>query len=207
MNPTAPPGVILLAAGGASRMGQPKQLLPLQGQPLIVRAVEAALGAEVWPVVVVLGANASAIRPVLARHPVLVIENSAWPEGMASSVRTGITTLECFSGAVPSVVIALCDQPDLSRESFAALITGQRKSGKGISAARFQNRLGAPALFLRRYFPALTALSGDEGARQVIATADRSGDVAGIELPMLAFDLDTPEDYRQAVARTLRPDA
>ena len=80
-------GAIILAAGASTRMGSPKQLLPLNGRPLLTGVVEAALAAKVWPVVVVLGAHAEKIRPLLARHPVLIAENPAWAEGMASSLR------------------------------------------------------------------------------------------------------------------------
>src|SRR5688572_2416154 len=76
--PTYRFGAVILAAGASVRMGTLKQLLPIQGQPLLVRAVEAALASDAWPVVVVLGAQAEAIRPALARLPVLIADNPAW---------------------------------------------------------------------------------------------------------------------------------
>src|SRR5829696_3582015 len=79
-------GAVILAAGSSTRMGTPKQLLELEGKQLLVRAVEAALSSPAWPVVVVLGAHAELIRPAIARLPVLVTENPAWAEGMASSI-------------------------------------------------------------------------------------------------------------------------
>src|SRR3954467_3092348 len=82
-------GLAILAAGASTRMGAPKQLLELDGQPLLLRTVEAALASSAWPVVVVLGANAEKIRPTLARLPVLLTENPAWAEGMAASIRAG----------------------------------------------------------------------------------------------------------------------
>ena len=93
-------GAVILAAGESARMGTPKQLLALDGQPLLVRAIEAALASAAWPVVVVLGAHEEKIRPVLARLPVLVADNPAWSEGMASSIRVGVTTLQQFSRAL-----------------------------------------------------------------------------------------------------------
>src|SRR5688572_12231388 len=137
-------GVVILAAGASTRMGTSKQLLELDGKPLLVRAVEAALNSPVWPVVVVLGANAEKIRPVLARHPVLVTENPAWAEGMAASIRAGVTTLQQFSRHLDAALIALCDQPAFSSDTISRLIETQRATGRSIAAAHYAGRNGAP---------------------------------------------------------------
>lgn len=192
-------GVVILAAGASTRMGTPKQLLALDGKPLLVRAVEAALASPAWPVVVVLGAQAEKIRPILARLPVLVAENPAWGEGMAASIRTGVTTLRQFSRALDAAAIALCDQPAFSADTLAQLVATQRATGRSIVAAHYSGRNGAPALFLREHFPALAELTGEEGARALL-----NGDparVATVDLPQLALDLDTPADYA-AVQKT-----
>lgn len=186
-------GVILLAAGASSRMGTPKQLLLVDGKPLVVRAIEAALAAPVWPIIVVLGAHAEKIRPVLARHPVLVAENPAWAEGMAASIRTGITTLRQFSRAVDAAVLALCDQPAFSAATIEQLIAAERTTGRRIVAASYGGRNGAPALFRSEHFPALAALTGEEGARALLNGQPDA--VASIPMSELAIDLDTPEDY------------
>lgn len=173
-------------------MGTPKQLLELDGKPLLVRAVEAALASPAWPVIVVLGAHAERIRPVLARLPVLITENPAWAEGMAASIRAGVTTLQQFSRHLDAALIALCDQPAFSADTIAQLLATQRTSGRSIVAARYAGRHGAPALFLREHFSSLTSLTGEEGARELL-----NGDparIASVELPALALDLDTPAD-------------
>jgi molybdenum cofactor cytidylyltransferase len=180
-------------------MGSPKQLLVHDGKPLLVRAVEAALASPAWPVVVVLGAHAEKIRPVLAKLPVLITENPAWSEGMASSIRAGVTTLQQFSRHLDAALIALCDQPAFSAETIAQLIAAQRASGRSIVAARYANRHGAPALFLRNHFPALAHLTGEEGARALLN--DDSARVAPVDLPALAIDLDTPADVAALAAR------
>lgn len=174
-------------------MGTPKQLLVLDGKPLVVRAVEAALASPAWPVVVVLGANAEAIRPTLARLPVLITENPAWSEGMAASIRAGVTTLRQFSRALDAAAIALCDQPAFSAETLAQLVATQKATGRSIVAARYSGRNGAPALFLREHFPTLIALTGEAGARELL-NGDPSR-VAPVDLPALALDLDTPADF------------
>jgi molybdenum cofactor cytidylyltransferase len=185
-------GCIILAAGSSSRMGKPKQLIQIGGRPLVVRAVEAALGSSVWPVIVVLGAHAEKVRPSLARLPVLAVENAAWPEGMASSIRTGITSLRQFARKLDGAIIALCDQPAFSADVISRLIAAQRQTGRSIAAAQYPGRCGAPALFMRTHFDALASLTGEEGARNLL-NGD-PGSVAAIEMPELAADLDTPED-------------
>jgi molybdenum cofactor cytidylyltransferase len=186
-------GAVILAAGASSRMGSPKQLLLLDGQPLVVRAATAALDAGAWPVVVVLGAHAEKIRPVLARQPVLIVENSSWPEGMAASIRTGITTLTQFSRRLDAALVALCDQPAFTAAVIAQLLAAQHATGRSIVAARYATRHGAPALLLREHFPALAALTGEAGARDLLNGSPTS--VAAVDLPALAHDLDTPADY------------
>ena len=195
-SPPSPPlriGAVILAAGASTRMGEPKQLLPLDGRPLIVRAAETALASCAWPVVVVLGAHAEKIRPALARLPVLVVENSAWPEGMASSIRVGIATLQQFSRTLDGALLALCDQPAFSADIIAQLIAAQRTTRRGIVAARYAGRNGAPALFLKEHFPALAALTGEQGARELLN--DHPDRMTAVELPALTHDLDTPADY------------
>lgn len=185
-------GAVILAAGASTRMGRPKQLLEIEGKPLLVRAVEAALASPAWPVVVVLGANAEIIRPVLVRLPVLITENAAWAEGMAASIRAGVTTLQQFSRGLDAALIALCDQPAFSADIITQLLNAQRTSGRSIVAAHYAGRNGAPALFLREHFATLTHLTGEEGARALL-NGDPSR-VAPVDLPALAVDLDTPFD-------------
>ena len=186
-------GVVILAAGSSTRMGRPKQLLEIGGRSLIVRAVEAALASPAWPVVVVLGANAEIIRPVLAGLPVLVAENPAWAEGMAASIRTGVTTLMQFSRALEAGLFALCDQPAFSTAVIEQLVAAQATTCRSVVAAHYAGRNGAPAIFLREHFAALAALTGEEGARALL-NGDPS-QVAAVNLPDLAMDLDTPGDF------------
>ena len=177
-------------------MGTPKQLLLVGGQPLLLRAVEAALASPAWPVVVVLGAHEEKIRPLLARRPVLIAENPAWSEGMAASIRAGVMTLQQFSRQLDAALVALCDQPAFSVDTIAQLVAAQRATGRSIVAARYAGRHGAPALFLAEHFPALAALTGEEGARALLnGSPDR---IAAVDLPALALDLDTPEDFAAA---------
>jgi len=186
-------GAIILAAGASTRMGRPKQALTLGGKPLVVRTVEAALDAGAWPVVVVVGARADEVVPLLARHPVLVTDNAGWPEGMASSVRAGMGELERFSRALEAALLAVCDQPAFAADVIARLLAARRATGRSIAAARYGGRNGVPALFGREHFAALGAVTGEAGARGLLN--EHPERVAAVELPELEADLDTPEDY------------
>src|ERR1022692_2010131 len=115
-------GAIVLAAGGSSRMGTVKQLLELDGKPLIVRAADAVLGSPARPVVVVVGAHAEMVRAPIARHPVSVVFNPEWASGLASSIRVGLAALLAAEPGLDAVLVALCDQPALfGRGHLAAL--------------------------------------------------------------------------------------
>lgn len=192
-------GAIVLAAGASTRMGTPKQLLDCHGQPLLVHTVEALLASPAWPVIVVLGAFAEQIRPVLARLPVLAVETPAWPEGMAAAIRTGVTTLQQFSRAMDAALITVCDQPAFAPGVVTRLLAAQRESGCSIVAARYGGHPGTPALFLQPHFTSLGALTGEQGARSLLG--GETAPVAHVEVPELAFDLDTPGDYAALLAK------
>lgn len=185
---------VVLAAGPSRRLGRPKQLLAVDGRALSERAVLAALDGGAWPVVVVLGAHAAEVRRALARHPVLMVENAAWAEGMAASVRIGLETLNQFSRRVEGALFAVCDQPAFDAATVRALAAAWPRETGGVAAARYGGHLGVPVLFGRGHFPALAALTGEAGARQVLRDLPPD-QVRAVDLPALAQDIDTPADW------------
>jgi molybdenum cofactor cytidylyltransferase len=191
-------GAIILAAGASSRMGAVKQLVEIDGVPLVARAVDAALGAMARPVVVVLGANAGRIGESLAGRPVIVAPNPGWSAGLSSSVRAGLEAALEAEPALDAVLLAPIDQPALSSAIIARLAELHRTTGR-IASARYNGRNGSPAVFGRAHFENLRALSGDQGARGLLNGDTAS--VASIDIPSLGFDLDTPEDLRSWHAR------
>ena len=86
-------GVIILAAGGSSRMGSPKQLLSYRGQSLVRHAANAALESVADRVVVVIGGYADEVRNELEALPLSIVENRSWQTGMSSSIRAGLQEL------------------------------------------------------------------------------------------------------------------
>ncbi len=179
-------------------MGRPKQLLPVGGRTLIRRTVDMVLASDAWPVAVVLGANAAAVRGEVARLPVLVAGNPAWEEGLSSSIRAGMRVLDSFSLSLDAAVLVLADQPNLSADSLRRLAEAHLREGRSIVAAHYAGHPGSPALFTRRHFAELLALTGPEGARPLFAL--HAADMATVPCPELATDLDTPADYESFLA-------
>ena len=144
------------------------------------------------PVVVVLGASAERLQPELNSLPVIVAVNPLWEEGMASSIRTGLKAAALESAGPDSVVIMLCDQPLITADRLDQLVKLHHSEARGIVASEYAGTLGVPALFCRRYYRALNSLEGDQGARKIIVK--HGNDVARIELPEAALDVDRLED-------------
>ena len=191
-------GIIVLAAGASSRMGEPKQLLRFEGETLLARAVRTALETHYRPVVVVLGAGAEALRAEVETSDALVVVNEAWAEGMSSSIRCGLGALEASaSGEIEAAVLLLCDQPFVTSDIIIRLVDVYRAHRRLLVAAEYEvsgeRTRGVPALFSRPLFPELMALRGAEGAKRIIMRCE--ADAAFIAVPAAAFDVDTPDDY------------
>ena len=105
---------IVLAAGASRRLGQPKQLLKLDGETLVERAVRLANEAGAAPVIAVLGAHYQAIRAAVALEGAIHILNDEWEQGIASSIRAGIDALDAIAREASGVLILSCDQPRLT---------------------------------------------------------------------------------------------
>jgi molybdenum cofactor cytidylyltransferase len=192
-------GAVVLAAGGSRRLGRPKQLLELRGEPLVRRAARIAAEAGFAPVVVVVGAEADAVGAALAGGPFTVVANERWESGVASSIRRGIEALRATRGDVDGALLATCDQPLVEPGHLAALAAAASSEGKAIAASSYGGTVGVPALFTRAVLDELLALEGDHGAKRVIARdADR---VARVELPGGERDVDTEADWSALVVR------
>ena len=195
-------GLIILAAGSATRMGRPKQLLSYQGRSLILHAVEVALASLCQPIIVVLGAYAEQIKPELMLKAVQVVENSQWQEGMSSSIRAGISMLLKTNSKLDAVIISLADQPLVSPQIFNQLIQSYQETQKVIIASKYNETTGVPALFSNALFPELMQLEGDKGAKALIQKYIDAGLI--LLIPEAAIDIDTPDDYKQLLLKNFK---
>lgn len=185
-------GVIILAAGGSTRMGTPKQLLTFEGQTLLRRIVVTALVTSCEHVYVVIGANEAEMREELKDLPVRYIMNERWPDGMASSIVCGLSALLQDAPDTSAALLTLCDQPGMTSFDLEHLIRVYRAESPGIVASAYPDGAGVPALFDRALFPELLELQGAQGAKRVIARHPHRT----VNVPAL-YDIDTPEEYER----------
>ncbi len=198
--PSFPCGLIVLAAGASRRMGRPKQLLPIGGVPLLRHVVENLLEGPVAPVVVVLGAQAEAIGPVLDGLAVHRVVNAEWAEGMGSSLWAGVAAALELAPQVSGLMVVLGDQPGLTAAHLGRLQEAHRRTGRAVIASERGGVAMPPVLFAAEYFPKLLALRGDAGARALLHSAgEELVVIPGGEL----VDLDTADDYAAFLRRTV----
>ena len=184
---------LILAAGASRRYGSPKQLANYRGETLVARSVRLAQEAGAEEVCVVLGYRADLIRRALKQSGVTrvgtsTVRNPRWRDGMGRSLAGGVRALDRSARAV---LVCLADQPLLEAEDLAALVLSWRGSPRSVVASRYDGKPGVPAIFPRSHFAALKSLSGDRGARVLLAS---SNDVLTVPMPLAAVDIDDPRD-------------
>lgn len=186
---------VLLAAGSSRRMGRPKLLLELAGEPLVRRAVRLAERSRVERIVVVVGPNRRELAEALRGTSAVLVDNPDHLTGMASSLRVGLAALP---PEVEAAVVLLGDQPFQRPEIVDRIVETYRATGKPIVVPVYGGRRGNPVLFDRSLFAEVAAQQGDQGGREVV-TADPSR-VATVEFESdrLQVDLDTWEEYLAA---------
>jgi molybdenum cofactor cytidylyltransferase len=181
--------VLVLAAGAATRFGSPKQLARIGGVMMLQKAVSQATEVSGHAVTVVLGAHAERIVPLMRQSPATVVINRHWEEGLASSLRLGISRLP---PGCEAVLVTLADQVAVTAFDLRRLVSAWRRQPDWMIAASYEGHTGVPAIFPVWSFPDLAALRGDAGARSVLLRhADRC---LRVPMPTAGVDIDTPED-------------
>ncbi len=188
-------GIVILAAGNSSRMGQPKQLLDFGGQPLIRHAAQAAIDSRGHSVVVVCGQFEDEIRGALHGLAVEIAPNPHWAGGMGTSIQAGLRALAPYRP--DGVILTLGDLPMLTSATYNQLLDAHSSSAKPIVASAYAGTVGVPVLFTKEYFEPLMALTPAQGCKGIILAHE--GDALRLPCPEAEADVDTPVDYARAL--------
>jgi CTP:molybdopterin cytidylyltransferase MocA len=189
--------IIILAAGGSRRLGQPKQLLEILGEPLLHRVVRMAADVHPDHLIVVLGSSAGDCVQAIKDCGADIVVNPFWESGLAGSIRIGVERAE--EEHADFVLLLLADQPWLSSAVIRQFYDRMNGRPDMVIAARYGGILGAPIMFGRDWFLKLKNLEGDQGARSLVAKEAQGAEI--IDWSEGAVDLDTPEDLKKVGIR------
>ena len=190
--------VVILAAGMSTRLGKPKQILPLAGKPLVEHTARRARASKADRCLVVLGAERESIQATLERIIDEMVFNEDYAAGQGTSIAAAIKYLigtDDLFGPCDAVVFVLGDQPGVQTRAIDKVIDAW-KHGASIVMAHYADRPGHPVLFDRQYWSELAALDSEEGGRAVIARHAAAVTYVKVEghSPM---DVDTDLDWRR----------
>jgi molybdenum cofactor cytidylyltransferase len=185
---------LVLAAGGSSRLGRPKQLLPYRSRPLLDHVLGVARGCDFDQLLCVIGGGASGVLGAVDLAGVDVVENRQFGEGCSSSIAAALGAVD---PGCDVLVLMLGDQPGVRASTVHALLAGRGTAP--LAVCRYADGRGHPLAFSRALFGDLAALHGDKGVWKLL---DRLGDAA-VDVPVdgpIPPDIDTWEDYEAALA-------
>lgn len=197
--------IVIVAAGASRRLGAPKQLVPWRGKPLLQHTIDVALAANVGPVHLVLGAASERILAEVEVSQLCVHLCADWEAGMGASIACGVRAVMALEGQqqdspkgqqierAAALIVTVGDQPHLTAAHLRALHRAQAP----VVVSRYAAGMGPPTRFAREAWPDLCTLSGDEGARGVVADFRARGAVAALDFALGYIDIDTPEDARR----------
>ena len=186
--PGASHGAVVLAAGASKRLGRAKQLIEIDGEPLLRRVVRCALATRPRECVVVLGDDAQRFETALAGLDVRVVRIADAESGMSAALRAGVAALDA---QCMGALVIVTDQPALAEPHLHALCRRWQAAPHRAVASAYAGVIGVPALLPRSWFADIAALHGDIGARDLLRSR---ADVIAIAAPDLAHDIDAPDD-------------
>ena len=192
---------VVLAAGRSRRMGGDNKLLAeLDGKPIIRYVVEAASASRVDAVIVVTGHEAGSLRNVLAGCSVRFIHNPRYAEGLSTSLRVGISAADSGSAGV---LVCLGDMPLVTARQLDLMIDAfVERNGRNICVPVRDGRRGNPVLWPRRFYADMLKLTGDEGARSLLARFADLVHQVEMDDEGIFLDIDTPGDLGECRPRS-----
>jgi len=185
---------LVLAAGGSSRLGRPKQLLPYRATTLLEWVLETARACPFDQLIVALGGAAEEVRAAVDLQGTDVVVNRDYGSGCSSSIAAAVHALHPRCDVL---VLLLGDQPGVTATSVRALLAGRGRAP--LAVCRYEDGRGHPFAFGSELFGDLAALHGDKGVWKLL---DRqAGEDAEVPVPgPVPRDVDTWEDYRAVLA-------
>lgn len=201
---------VLLAAGGSTRMGQPKQLLKWRGRPLLMHSITQLQKAGCDLVVVVLGSHAEECQrtcaspselPLARNPPVMYGHHQNWADGQASSLHFGLRMAESVICGPFHALIALSDQPLLTDVHYRLLVEAVCEQRCRVAATRYPEGAGVPACFQHQCLADLTGTAGDKGAKAWIRDQSKT-EVIEFDFGRDTRDIDTVEEWLQLSGQT-----
>lgn len=197
---------VVLAAGRSERMGNPKALLDFRGRPFVVAVLEALEALDFKHRVVVLGPDAPRVRPVLAPHAALVVENHDPDSGPIGSLRAALVALEPVR---PTALLAWpVDIPHVRIGTIERLQEAHERTGGPAVVPTFGGRRGHPVIWDASVFQELATspAATREGARAVLRRLGEHVVAVAVDDPAVLDDIDTPQDYERLI-REINRDA
>ncbi|EHH67344.1 nucleotidyltransferase family protein [Gluconobacter morbifer] len=176
---------ILLAAGGSRRLGQPKQLLTIQGVPLVRHMAQLLLATQPEELVVVTGGARQAVEDALAGLNVVRVHNPLWENGLSTSLQTAAHSMGPLS--LPTLISAT-DQPALTVDHLLNLLKTGHQTETDILTRYSEDAVGIPACLLPSTLQKVDQLKGDQGFRKILGRQTET-----LYNPALEQDIDTPE--------------
>jgi molybdenum cofactor cytidylyltransferase len=184
---------VLLAAGSGSRFGGDKLLAALaDGRPLALAAL-APLALSVDAVIVVVRPGDAALHSLLTGSGAQLVVCPGASAGIGATLACGVREVQKRFPRAQGALIALADMPWLASSSVARIATALRK-GAVLAAPTYRGTRGHPVAIAARYFAELQTLSGDEGARALLAAHDAELDLIAVDDPGVLRDVDTRAD-------------
>jgi molybdenum cofactor cytidylyltransferase len=193
--PAEPPVCgLVLAAGGSSRLGRPKQLLPFRGATLLDATLATARACGFDQLVVALGGAADEVQATVDLSGAEVVVNRGFGAGCSSSIAAAMAVVDPHAQAL---VLLLGDQPGVTADSVRALVAG--RGDAALAVCRYDDGRGHPFAFGRAVFGDLLTLHGDKAVWKLLDRA--GGDVVEVAVPgPVPLDVDTWEDYEAVLA-------
>ena len=180
---------LVLAAGGSSRLGRPKQLLPYRGATLLDAVLDTARACPFDQLIVTIGGAAEEVREQVRLDGAEVVVNEAYGSGCSSSIAAAVGSLDPRCDVL---VLLLGDQPGVAAESVDALLAG--RGDAPLAVCRYDDGRGHPFAFARSLFGSLAELHGDKAVWKLLD--QRAAELVEVPVPgPVPRDVDTWADY------------